>query len=93
MNESPVQIEVIYTGRVQGVGFRFNAQHIARGFDVRGEVRNLPNGTVQLLAEGERNELERFFAKISQSMGANIERESRTERVYRGDLKGFQIRS
>ena len=41
-----------YSGRVQGVGFRFTAQHVAEGFAVAGFVRNQPDGTVEVLAEG-----------------------------------------
>ena len=37
---------IIYSGRVQGVGFRWTAKELARGYDVLGTVRNLPDGTV-----------------------------------------------
>ena len=43
---------VLYSGRVQGVGFRFSSKQIARGFDVCGWVKNLPDGRVELLADG-----------------------------------------
>lgn len=55
---------VIYEGRVQGVGFRYTVKDIARGFDVIGWVRNLPDGTVELQAMGERDELEDFLHEI-----------------------------
>ena len=44
---------VVFSGRVQGVGFRFTCQSLARGFDVAGYVRNLADGRVELVAEGE----------------------------------------
>ena len=44
---------VVYTGRVHGVGFRFTARRIAGKVPVTGYVRNLPDGRVELLAEGE----------------------------------------
>jgi acylphosphatase len=43
---------VYYSGRVQGVGFRYAAQGLAEDFDVSGYVRNLPGGDVELVAEG-----------------------------------------
>ena len=48
-----VRRRVYFSGRVQGVGFRFTCQSLARGFEVAGYVRNLPDGRVELVAEGE----------------------------------------
>ena len=55
---------VIYEGRVQGVGFRYTVKDLARGFEVVGTVRNLPDGTVELEAMGEREEIEAFLHEI-----------------------------
>ena len=43
---------IIYSGRVQGVGFRWTAKELARGYDVLGTVRNLPDGTVEMVVAG-----------------------------------------
>jgi acylphosphatase len=51
---------VIYSGRVQGVGFRFRTRHIAERYAVTGYVKNLPDGTVELLVQGEEGEIDRF---------------------------------
>lgn len=67
-----VRCEVHYSGHVQGVGFRWNACNIARDYSVTGFVRNLPDGRVHLVAEGERGEVERFLATIADSMQGNI---------------------
>ncbi|MDD5198788.1 MAG: acylphosphatase [Terrimicrobiaceae bacterium] len=59
--------QVLYDGRVQGVGFRYSVKTIARGFDVTGWVRNLPDGRVELQAGGEADEVEAFLAAIRES--------------------------
>jgi acylphosphatase len=44
--------KVVFSGRVQGVGFRFTALNIASRYDLKGYVRNLPDGDVEMLAQG-----------------------------------------
>ena len=53
-------MQIFYSGWVQGVGFRYTAKTVANGFEVTGFVRNLPDGRVELVAEGDRGELEAF---------------------------------
>ena len=55
---------VFYEGYVQGVGFRWTTKHIARGYDVSGWVRNLPDGRVELQVSGEDEEVEAFLRAI-----------------------------
>ena len=57
---------VIFEGRVQGVGFRYTNKDIAKGFDVCGTVKNLPEGTVELEVMGEREEVEAFLKEIAE---------------------------
>ena len=54
-------MQIFYAGRVQGVGFRYTVRAVANGFEVTGMVRNLPDGRVELAAEGAGDELEAFF--------------------------------
>ena len=49
---------ILFTGRVQGVGFRFTAYHIATRYNLTGEVRNLPDGTVEMTAQGHSDNVE-----------------------------------
>jgi acylphosphatase len=83
---------VFYEGRVQGVGFRWTVKNIARGFEVTGWVKNLPDGRVELLACGEAAEVEAFLAEIAESdlkphiKGSTVQPES-----YDGTLRGFEI--
>ena len=55
---------VIFEGRVQGVGFRYTVKDLARGFDVCGWVKNLPDGSVELQVMGEPDEVESFIREI-----------------------------
>jgi len=84
---------VHYSGRVQGVGFRFTARHLARGFAASGYVRNLPDGRVELLAEGETAEVEAFLAAIRREMGDKIHNaDEQHEPPEDPPLEGFEIR-
>lgn len=60
--------QIVYSGRVQGVGFRYTTKQIASGYDVTGTVKNLPDGRVQLQAMSHAaTELEEFFTAIDES--------------------------
>ena len=59
--------QIFYEGRVQGVGFRFTCKQIARGFDIVGWVKNLPDGRVELQCSGEREEVDAFLEAIAES--------------------------
>ncbi len=56
---------VIFEGRVQGIGFRYTVKDLARGFDVCGWVKNLPDGSVELQVMGEPDELHAFIREIT----------------------------
>ena len=57
---------VIFEGRVQGVGFRYTTKDLAKGFEVCGSVKNLPDGTVELEVMGESEEVEAFINEIAE---------------------------
>ncbi|MBL9117399.1 MAG: acylphosphatase [Verrucomicrobiaceae bacterium] len=60
--------QVFYSGHVQGVGFRASVKNLARGFEVTGVVRNLPDGRVELNAQSfEDEEVEAFLQAIDDS--------------------------
>src|SRR5262249_7438537 len=64
---------VTYTGRVQGVGFRWTARHVAERFAVGGYVRNRPDGAVELVAEGPADQVEAFLTALAQRMAGYIQ--------------------
>jgi acylphosphatase len=82
---------VIYTGRVQGVGFRATAHHLAHDYAVTGEVRNLPDGTVELIAEGEPDQVEAFLGAVRQTMARYVDAYTTTN-CTPGNRHGFHIR-
>ncbi len=86
------RLHIIYSGRVQGVGFRYTAKNVATGFEVAGIVRNLSDGTVELVAEGLKDELEGFQQAIRESgLGSLIARESASWHEAKNDFRGFDI--
>ncbi|HTS17176.1 MAG TPA: acylphosphatase [Verrucomicrobiae bacterium] len=84
---------VFYTGRVQGVGFRYTAREIACGYDVTGYVRNLPDGRVELVAEGDDEEVRAFVdaMRISQ-LGSHIRNADVNWSAATEEFRGFEIR-
>ncbi len=85
-------LSVFYSGRVQGVGFRATVRRIACGYDVMGTVRNLPDGRVELIAEGARAELEAFLIGIAESeLSGFIAKQHVTWQKAQGNLRGFTI--
>ena len=86
------QLHVFYSGRVQGIGFRFTVKMLARGFDVSGTVRNLADGRVELAAEGARSELEEFRKAIQDSeLGHFIRGEETDWGKAKNEFRGFEI--
>ena len=75
------------------MGFRFTCQSLARGFEVAGYVRNLADGRVELVAEGDTDEIDAFLAAIRREMDTYIKNVT-TEPESPGDhpLIGFSIR-
>jgi acylphosphatase len=82
---------VSYSGRVQGVGFRATAQYIARAFNVTGYVRNMDDGRVELIVEGESQELQRFLDALASEMGRYIREVNIQESPATGEFHSFAV--
>ena len=88
-----ISCQVFYEGHVQGVGFRFTVRHIAKGFDVIGWVRNLPDGRVELQVTGDENEVRAFLDQVAQSELHSLIREQTENKLNEPvAARGFEIR-
>jgi acylphosphatase len=77
---------------VQGVGFRYTTKTVAAGFEIASTVRNLPDGRVELIAEGTRAELEAFCDAIrGAGLAGFIRDESVTWSETKDEFRGFEI--
>ena len=85
-------VRVIYTGRVQGVGFRYTVQSLARGRPITGYVRNLSDGSVELVAQGDVSAINAFLADIVARFGANIGHCERRPVAGAEPFEKFEIR-
>ncbi len=88
------RVHVYYDGMVQGVGFRFTVEHLARQVNgVTGWVRNTPDGKVELLCEGEEDVLKDFLKRIRDgAMKGYIQNVAASYSEATGEFKGFDIR-
>ena len=86
------RLHIFYSGRVQGVGFRYKVKTLANGFEVTGIVRNLSDGRVELVSEGTKEELEAFRRTIHDSeVGRFIRNEEAVWNEAMGEFRGFEI--
>jgi acylphosphatase len=86
------RMQILYSGRVQGVGFRYAVRTLAAGFEVTGAVRNLADGRVELTAEGAKSELDAFREAIRDAgLAANIRQEDANWTDPSGGFTGFAI--
>ena len=87
-----VRQRVIYHGRVQGVGFRYTTASIARRHAVAGFVRNQPDGTVELVAEGAPAAVDEFLSDVSAAMQGHIESVETSDAPAGETFRTFEIR-
>jgi len=83
---------VFFTGRVQGVGFRYTTLEVARGFEVCGYVKNLADGRVQLEAEGKADEVSAFIAAVEDRMHGYLRKTERAAQKRPAQFSGFTIK-
>lgn len=86
-----IQKTVYYSGQVQGVGFRYTACRVAGGYDVVGLVKNLYDGRVQLVVEGEPDEVDRFIEAVRERMRGHIRDVQIVEAPATGRFTRFDV--
>ena len=83
---------VFFSGRVQGVGFRYTTQQVAKEFEVTGFVANLTDGRVHLEAEGLASEIDAFVKAINERMHSYIRKIDRKSSRRPPEFKDFYIK-
>jgi acylphosphatase len=81
-----------FTGRVQGVGFRYTTQNIALRHNVQGYVRNLRDGRVELVMEGDDGEMDEIVQTLRQRMAENVRKIESQVAPATGEFQQFCIR-
>ena len=83
---------VFFSGRVQGVGFRYTALQAAKEFEVAGWVANLADGRVQLEAEGRAEEVTAFVAAVEERLHGHVRKTERSSGARAAQFSGFVIK-
>jgi acylphosphatase len=86
-----IRRRVYYSGDVQGVGFRYTARSLGRQREVGGFVRNLSDGRVELVAEGEEAEVLAFLGEVEEAMRGYIRGTQVVEEAPTGVSTGFGV--
>ena len=92
MSSEQIRRRLIYVGRVQGVGFRYTVTSIAKRYPVAGYVRNLRDGTVELVIEGLPADLASTLADIAEAFSGHIEECRSSDPLAAEPMTGFTIR-
>ncbi len=87
------RVHIFYSGRVQGVGFRMTAEETAKSLEIAGWVKNLRDGRVEIVAEGEEAALKRFLEALQSGPMKNfIQRAEISWGNATEAFDGFEIR-
>ena len=78
------QIHIIITGLVQGIGFRYFAVREAKALGITGNVRNLPDGSVEVNAQGEKTVLDEFVTLLKEGPSSGTVKEVKVEKLVPG---------
>lgn len=87
-----VRYILLYSGDVQGVGFRYTACRVAAGLAVSGYARNLPDGRVECVVEGEAGQADAFCRDLAERMRPHIRGVTRQDAPPTGEFASFGVR-
>lgn len=85
------QYHLFFSGAVQGVGFRFTARSLAEKHQVKGWVKNLSDGRVEIIAESEKSNLNNFISDLKEEFRHNIADVEKKENQASGKYQGFRM--
>jgi len=88
----PERRRILYSGNVQGVGFRWTAATALKGLPVSGYVRNLPDGRVELVMEGAPKDTDEAASRVRAALALHIRGEAQETGAPTGEFEGFRIR-
>lgn len=91
MSDKIYREEVYFSGRVQGVGFRYATLQVAKEYEVTGEVKNLPDGRVYLVAEGKESEVKAFRAEVQERLSPFIRESEVKNETCASSYRSFEI--
>lgn len=83
---------ILFSGRVQGVGFRYAVLQCVGDAAVSGYVRNLPGDDVEAVFEGQPAAIDAVLGRVRERMAGHIDAERTDERPATGEFRGFTIR-
>ena len=89
---SEITEQILFSGRVQGVGFRYTTQRIATGLPLRGFVRNLPDRRVEVIVTGSASSIQRLVAGLREYFGTGITDIDRQIMEAPEDFQNFEVR-
>jgi len=92
VTDSTERRTILYTGTVQGVGFRWTTERAVADVSVTGYVRNLADGRVELVVEGDPSQTEAAAARVRAALGSYIRDEAQEVGPATGEFRGFGIR-
>lgn len=87
-----VRCEIVFLGKVQGVGFRATTRAIAQPLRITGWVRNEPDGSVRLVAEGPDEDIRALLSTLDDTMGQLIHTRTDSFSTPTGEFEAFEIR-
>jgi acylphosphatase len=89
---SPVTEQILFSGTVQGVGFRWSTERIARNLPITGYVRNLPDRRVEVMVTGDPATISELIRQLQDRFGDGISDVTRVSAATVAEFSGFVIR-
>ncbi len=90
--ENIIQVHCYFSGIVQGVGFRFTSRYLARKHNLKGWVRNLYDGRVELVAQGEKQNIMNFLEDLKSEFSGYIKNIDLEWQTPQEEFEDFEIR-